>query len=221
MGQSVQLKICGLRRLQDVEYVNELMPDFVGFIFAPSKRQLTKEQAAELAKKIHPNIKRVGVFVNQPVDFAVGLLADGVIQYAQLHGGENAPYISDLRQQAKLHGVDAKIIKAVRVRSQEDLIGVEDIDCEYLLLDAWSEEGQAAGGNGKTFDWSLIRTINKPFFLAGGLHPKNVGTAIRDVQPFGIDASSCMETDGYKDFDKMKEFVEAVRGASENGGIYE
>lgn len=213
MGQPVQLKICGLRRPQDVDYVNELMPNFIGFVFAPSKRQLTREQAAELAEKLNSGIWRVGVFVDQPEDFVAELLASGVIQFAQLHGREDAACISRLRERTKLLGGDAKIIKAVKVRSKEDLAGVEDIDCEYLLLDAWSDEGQAAGGNGKTFDWSLIHSISKPFFLAGGLHPGNVDTAIRDVRPFGIDASSCMETDGFKDFQKMKDFVKAVRNA--------
>lgn len=212
MGESVQLKICGLRRAQDIDYVNELMPDFIGFVFAPSKRQLTREQAAVLAENLHPGIKRVGVFVDQPEDFVAELLASGVIQFAQLHGREDAAYIARLRKRTKRFGVDAKIIKAVKVRSKEDLTGVEDIDCEYLLLDAWSDEGQAAGGNGKTFDWTLIHSVGKPFFLAGGIHPGNVGTAIRDVKPFGVDASSCMETDGYKDFQKMKSLVEAVRG---------
>lgn len=213
MRQKVQLKLCGLRRRQDIDYANEVLPDFVGFVFAKSKRQVTRNEAAELTEFLFPDIKRVGVFVDQPVDFVAELFAAGVIQFAQLHGSEDAVYISDLRHRTRQLGAEAGIIKAVKVRSRDSLAGVESLDCEYLLLDAWPEDGQAAGGNGKTFDWGLIQSLEKPFFLAGGINHDNVRLAMEQVQPFGIDVSSCLETDGYKDYEKIKTFVDLVRGS--------
>lgn len=212
MQGEVQLKLCGLRRRQDIIYVNELLPDFVGFVFAESRRRVTREEAAELTGHLHPAIKRVGVFVDQPVDFVAELFAAGVIQYAQLHGAEDEAYISALRSRTGQLGPEAGIIKAIKVRSRDSLTGAGAIDCEYLLLDAWPENGQAEGGNGKTFDWDLIQSLEKPFFLAGGINHDNVRTAMEKVRPFGIDVSSCLETEGYKDYKKMKAFVNLVRG---------
>ena len=208
----IHLKICGLRRAEDVTYANEVQPDFAGFVFAPSKRQVTREEAAELVEQLDPRIHTVGVFVDQPVDFIAELLAAGVIEYAQLHGSEDAVSIEALRKRTALLGKTAKIIKAVKVGSAADLENVSEIDCEYLLLDAWHKEGEAAGGNGRTFDWSLIKALEKPFFLAGGLTVDNVQRAVRMTSPYGIDASSCMETEGCKDLNKMKAFAQAVRG---------
>lgn len=210
------LKICGLRRPEDVTYANEVQPDFAGFVFAPSKRQVTREEAAELVEQLDPRIHTVGVFVDQPVDFIAELLAAGVIEYAQLHGSEDAAYIEALRKRTALLGKTAKIIKTVKVGSTADLENISEIDCEYLLLDAWSKEGEAAGGNGRTFDWSLIKALEKPFFLAGGLTVDNVQQAVRMTSPYGIDASSCMETEDCKDLNKMKAFARAVRVTETN-----
>ena len=207
----IHLKICGLRRPEDVAYANEVQPDFAGFVFAPSKRQVTREEAA-----LDPRIHTVGVFVDQPVDFIAELLAAGVIEYAQLHGSEDAAYIEALRKRTALLGKTAKIIKTVKVGSAADLENISEIDCEYLLLDAWSKEGEAAGGNGRTFDWSLIKALEKPFFLAGGLTVDNVQQAVRMTSPYGIDASSCMETEDCKDLNKMKAFAQAVRVTETN-----
>ncbi len=190
----IHLKICGLRRPEDVAYANEVQPDFAGF----------------------PRIHTVGVFVDQPVDFIAELLAAGVIEYAQLHGSEDAAYIEALRKRTALLGKTAKIIKTVKVGSAADLENISEIDCEYLLLDAWSKEGEAAGGNGRTFDWSLIKALEKPFFLAGGLTVDNVQQAVRMTSPYGIDASSCMETEDCKDLNKMKAFAQAVRVTETN-----
>ena len=212
----IHLKICGLRRPEDVAYANEVQPDFAGFVFAPSKRQVTREEAAELVEQLDPRIHTVGVFVDQPVDFIAELLAAGVIEYAQLHGSEDAAYIEALRKRTALLGKTAKIIKTVKVGSTADLENISEIDCEYLLLDAWSKEGEAAGGNGRTFEWSLIKALEKPFFLAGGLTVDNVQQAVRMTSPYGIDASSCMETEDCKDLNKMKAFAQAVRVTETN-----
>lgn len=172
---------------------------------------MTREEAAELVEQLDPRIHTVGVFVDQPVDFIAELLAAGVIEYAQLHGSEDAAYIEALRKRTALLGKTAKIIKTVKVGSTADLENISEIDCEYLLLDAWSKEGEAAGGNGRTFEWSLIKALEKPFFLAGGLTVDNVQQAVRMTSPYGIDASSCMETEDCKDLNKMKAFAQAVR----------
>lgn len=208
MGKT-KIKICGLRRREDVDYVNRWQPDYIGFILADGfRRQILPEQAAELADHLDPQIQRVGVFVNQPVEFVSDLLDRGIIQLAQLHGDEEEEYIQSLREACEKRGCPSSIIQAVRVRRAEDILRAQESSADFLLLDAWSEK--SVGGNGETFDWSLIKGLERPFFLAGGLGADNVAEAIRLVQPYGVDASSSLETEGYKDPDKIREFVKEV-----------
>lgn len=212
---TTKIKICGLRRLEDVEYVNNYKPDYVGFVFAKSKRQVTEELEEELSNTLEPNIIRVGVFVNQPVEWVADLVNRDIIQYAQLHGDEDHEYIKELRSIISNNVIDADynrktgIIKAVRVKDELDIDRANSYDCDYILLDTFSVECE--GGNGKTFDWSMIKKMNKPFFLAGGINESNVLQAIQTVKPYGVDASSGLETDGYKDEGKIKDFVEKIR----------
>lgn len=208
MGKT-KIKICGLRRREDVDYVNRWQPDYIGFILADGfRRQILPEQAAELADHLDPQIQRVGVFVNQPVEFVSDLLDRGIIQLAQLHGDEEEEYIQSLREACEKRGCPSSIIQAVRVRRAEDILRAQESSADFLLLDAWSEK--SVGGNGETFDWSLIQGLERPFFLAGGLGADNVAEAIRLVQPYGVDASSSLETEGYKDPDKIRNFVKEV-----------
>lgn len=193
--------------------MNELRPDYIGFVFAKSKRQITGKQAAVLANGLDEQIQRVGVFVNQPVTLVAELLEQKVIHLAQLHGEEDETYVKKLKLCCQERGVLPRIIKAVRVRTEEDIRRAETVPCDFLLLDAWSEQG--AGGNGVTFDWSLIRSVKKPFFLAGGLTPENVSDAVRQIHPYGVDASSSLETDGFKDREKIKQFISQVRQEGE------
>lgn len=212
MANATKIKICGLRRREDTDYANIWKPDYIGFILADGfRRQISPEQAEELAGRLDPQIQRVGVFVNQTVEFISDLLDRGIIHWAQLHGDEDEEFIRLLKESCDRKGCQANIIKAVKVRTAEDIVRAEDYDCDYLLLDAWS--AKSAGGNGETFDWSLIEKISRPFFLAGGLGPDNVADAIRMTEPYGVDASSSLETDGYKDQEKIRQFVEAVRGS--------
>lgn len=204
---NAKVKVCGLRRIEDTEYANKVKPDFIGFVFAESKRQITEEQASGLAERLDDGIKKVGVFVDQPEDMIVRLLEDKVIDLVQLHGKEDNDYIHRLCDMANIK--KDCIIKAVRVKSAEDIKLAESYDCGYLLLDAYSDK--AAGGSGETFDWTMIKNVTKPFFLAGGISAENVETAIKCVHPFAVDASSSMETDGFKDYDKMAQFVRKVR----------
>ena len=204
---NAKVKVCGLRRIEDTEYANKVKPDFIGFVFAESKRQITEQQALMLARNLDDSIKKVGVFVDQPGDMIVRLLEDKVIDLVQLHGKEDNDYIHRLCDMANIK--KDCIIKAVRVKSAEDIKLAESYDCGYLLLDAYSDK--AAGGSGETFDWTMIKNVTKPFFLAGGISAENVETAIKCVHPFAVDASSSMETDGFKDYDKMAQFVSKVR----------
>lgn len=212
---TTKIKICGLRRLEDATYVNNFKPDYVGFVFAKSKRQVTKELAEKLKNELDPAIIRVGVFVNQPLDWVADLVNRDIISYAQLHGDEDYEYITKLRSSISNNVIgddrDRKtgIIKAVRVKEELDIDRANSYDCDYILLDTYSVECE--GGNGKTFDWSMIKKMKNPFFLAGGINEMNVLQAIQTVKPYGVDASSGLETDGYKDVEKIKEFVEKIR----------
>lgn len=211
MAVDTKIKVCGLRRIEDVNYVNRWKPDYIGFILADGfRRQITLEQAEDLAKHLDPQIRRVGVFVNQSAEYVSDVLARGVIHMAQLHGDEDEPYIRSLREMCRDRGCSPGIIQAVRVRTAEDIRRAGCSSADILLLDAWSEK--SVGGNGTVFDWSLIQEMDRPFFLAGGLGPDNVAEAVHSVHPYGVDASSSLETDGYKDSDKIRQFIAAVRG---------
>lgn len=195
-----KIKLCGLSRPQDIRAANELKPEFVGFVFAPtSKRYVTPQQAEALKGLLSAEIQAVGVFVNEPVEHIAQLLNKGVIDLAQLHGGESE---DDLRQLRAL--TDKPIIQAVRVRSEQDIQLAEQSTADYILLDS-------GAGTGTTFDWGLLQTLNRPYFLAGGLGLHNVEQAVEELKPYAVDVSSGIETDGVKDPAKMAAFVAAVR----------
>lgn len=195
-----KIKICGLRREQDIRYANELMPDYIGFVFLKGKmRYVTFEEAAHLRSLLDPAIPAVGVFVNEPVENVIRLLQSGTIQIAQLHGQEDEAYAEELGRAG-----DHCIIRAFAVRSSEDIHRAFAFPADYPLLD----NGK---GTGETFDWSFFQEQEKPFFLAGGLSPENVKEAIECFHPYAVDVSSGVETDGFKDYEKMKAFMDAVR----------
>lgn len=202
-----KIKICGLRRPEDIAYVNECKPDYVGFIIWPkSKRYVTKEQVLELRKKLDPDITAVGVFVNEDVDVVADIVNSGAIDVAQIHGDESNEYLVELKSKIGDH----PIVRAVRVASEEDLRGCEEVPADYILFDKFSPQ---YGGTGHTFDWSLIKDIKKPFFLAGGLNQENILEAIDRLNPYCVDLSSAVEgEDGYKDHDKVVEIVNTVKG---------
>ncbi|MCM1086536.1 MAG: phosphoribosylanthranilate isomerase [Muribaculaceae bacterium] len=194
-----KIKICGLQSEKDIAYVNELQPDYIGFVFMKGRRRyISPENAAHLRKLLNPSIQSVGVFVNEPFEKVASLLESGTIQIAQLHGNEEAAYAEKLKQLYK-----KPIIKAFIIQSEEDIRNALNYPSDYLLLDNGL-------GTGKTFDWSLIQNINRPFFLAGGLTSENVKEAISLTNPYAIDTSSGVETDGKKDYDKIKAFIDAV-----------
>lgn len=195
-----KIKLCGLRRACDMEYVNELMPEYVGFVFARgSKRYVSPEEAAVLRILLREEIVPVGVFVDECLEVVADLVNHHVIDAVQLHGREDEDYIRELRRLT-----DCTIIQAFRIVSGRDVEAVNLSSADYVLLDS-------GGGSGETFNWTLVKEIKRPYFLAGGLTPANVGGAIAELHPYGVDASSSLETDGYKDREKLTAFVQAVR----------
>lgn len=196
-----KVKVCGLTRAEDIAFANELKPDYIGFVFAKkSRRCVTPERAAELRRALSGEITPVGVFVREPMETILALLESGVIGIAQLHGGESAEDVRALMQRT-----DRPVIQAFRVASAADVERAAESPANLVLLD------NGDGGTGEAFDWSLIEGIKRPFFLAGGLSAQNVGAAIACCRPYAVDSSSRLETDGAKDYLKMKAFVEAVR----------
>lgn len=193
------VKICGLRRKEDIEAVNKYVPDYIGFVFAKSRRQVTEEEAYELKKLLKPEIKTVGVFVNQDIDMIINLCRKGIIDIPQLHGNETEEDIIRIKK-----ACDVPVFKAVSVQSTEDILRGQNSQADVLLLD------NGAGGTGKTFDWNMIEDINKPFFIAGGINEKNVLKAL-EKKPYGIDVSGGVETDGFKDPAKIKNIIETIR----------
>ncbi|MCL2576859.1 MAG: phosphoribosylanthranilate isomerase [Defluviitaleaceae bacterium] len=193
-----KIKICGLSRLEDIEAVNVVKPDYIGFVFAESRRKVTPRQARELRGALHESITPVGVFVNETIENILELVRNNTIDMIQLHGAEDENFIEKLKSQT-----DAKIIKAVSIQNKGDAQKWENSSADFLLLD------QKGGGTGETFDWSLIGEVAKPFFLAGGLSAKNVADAIKKISPYAVDTSSGVEiSPGVKCPEEIKKFVQ-------------
>lgn len=201
-GRKTRIKLCGLSRQCDIETANQILPEYIGFVFAKkSTRYVSPEQAAELRKHLAPQILAVGVFVNEPPENVADLLAAGVIDIAQLHGSEDEAYIQRLRA-----FTDKPIIKAFLVKAEQDIRRAVESSADLVLLDAGS-------GTGTAFDWGLLAGMERPYFLAGGLEAATVGAAVRKWRPYAVDVSSGIESDGKKDAEKMRAFVRAVREA--------
>lgn len=195
-----KIKLCGLSRPCDIEAANKLKPEYIGFVFAPkSKRYVSQKVAEDLKRLLLPDIKAVGVFVNENPETVAELLNKGIINIAQIHGNENEDYINKLRKLS-----DKPIIKAFRIDTKSDITNAEQSTADFILLDS-------GAGTGTVFDWKLIQNIKRPYFLAGGLDTENVKSAVKLLHPYAVDVSSGIETNGYKDKTKMAAFVAAVR----------
>ena len=195
-----KIKLCGLTRPCDIEYVNELLPEYIGFVFAPkSRRYISPEKAEVLREHLDDRITPVGVFVDEKIEIIADLIKRKIIDIVQLHGNESEQYIEDLRRV-----IDCPVIKAFRIESEADIVSANNSSADYVLLDS-------GGGTGKVFDHSLLKNITRPYFLAGGLTPENAETAVKQLKSFAVDVSSSLETDGFKDKIKMTAFVNAVR----------
>lgn len=195
-----KIKFCGLRRSEDIDYVNDLQPDYIGFVFwEHSKRRVTPDTAKALKLRLDPHIKSVGVFVDEKPETVAGLLRNGVIDIVQLHGGESEEYICSLKSMT-----DAPIIKAFKIRSAEDIEAAKNSTADMVLLDS-------GYGTGRTFDWSLFSALDRAFFLAGGISAENIREAIDRFMPYAVDLSSAIETDGVKDKAKMEKILRILR----------
>lgn len=211
-----KIKLCGMMKPCDIEYANRVKPDFVGFIFANTRRKISLAQAKQFREALDAEIPAVGVFVNEDIPVIASLVQDGCIDMIQLHGEEDADYIRCLREVC-----DVPVIKAVKVQTVEQIRQTAALPVDYLLLDTYRKG--VLGGTGEAFDWKLLREakaaagdtaegalFGKPYFLAGGLHAGNLREAAA-LGSYGLDVSSGIETDGSKDFTKMVEVMELVR----------
>ena len=200
-----KIKLCGLMRPEDAEAANELKPDFAGLVFWERSRRFVDQDQAKLLRQIlDPSIPVVGVFVDQPMDRILELLDQDILQMAQLHGHESEEELNYLKVRS-----GRPVIRAVKVRSEKDLLFARHSAADYILLDNGT-------GTGETFDWTLMDDrLARPIFLAGGLNEENVKDAICRYRPYAVDVSSGIETEGRKDPKKMKRFVRAVREADE------
>ena len=208
----VKLKICGMRRPEDIEMANRYEPDYIGFVFAESPRKVSYEQAKELSALLNEDIVPVGVFVNEHMNIIVDLFKDGIIEIAQLHGDEDEKYIRNLKDKSiEETGKQIPVINAIEIKEgadyDDELLKWRDSVSDYFVLDSGK-------GSGKTFDWSLIDKESEFFmnsiFLAGGLNSENLALAIEEFNPFAVDLSSSVETDGFKDEEKIEEIIEIM-----------
>ncbi len=198
----MKIKLCGVRRYEDIEACNQYKPDYVGFVFANSKRQVSDYEAKGLREALDATIPCVGVFVDEAIERISLLCEEGVIQVVQLHGNENEDYIRQLKEK-----INCPIVKAIGITKKTDFEKLEKHPADRLLFD------YKEAGSGKTFDWSLLKNCKREFFLAGGLSSENVEEAIAYLEPYGVDVSTLVETNGKKDVAKIKEFIEKARKA--------
>lgn len=215
-----KVKMCGISKVETISAVVESKPDYMGFVFAPSKRQVTVDQAKTLVEELHKQytkrynngteqsnndeIKTVGVFVNETLDNLVTIAKETNLDVVQLHGDEDEAFIQSLKERTNV-----EVWKAVQIRSAADTEAWIDSSADMLLFDAYHKDER--GGTGEVFDWSCLDEFERPFMLAGGIDCTNVARAIRAVRPYGIDISSGIETDGVKDDEKITAFTKLVR----------
>lgn len=200
----MKIKICGLFRIIDGEYINKFLPDYAGFVFYPkSRRFIDDEKALELRQLINPAVKTVGVFVDDTASHIRELYEKGIINIIQLHGHESDDYINNLRVLLP----HAEIWQAFVIRNDEDLKRAEESIADRILLDN-------GYGTGKAFDWTLIDGFNREFILAGGITPENIKEAAEKFSPWAIDISSGVETDNVKDELKIKKVISTMRGVT-------
>ena len=201
-----KIKMCGLFREEDIQYANEVKPDYIGFVFYPkSHRYVDLETAKRLRAGLDKEIQAVGVFVDEDISLIKELVDKKIIDIVQLHGHEDMEYIKKLKE--RLGESYTKIIKAIMIKDESDIQELKsDSLVDYYLLDSGM-------GSGSSFDWNLIKNLKTPIFLAGGLNIENITQALSIVQPFAVDVSSGIETNKVKDLEKMKLFASLVRSS--------
>ena len=208
-----KVKMCGISKVETIPAIVDAKPDYMGLVFAPSKRQVTVEQAKILVEELHKQyavrynsetIKIVGVFVNETIENLLKIAEEVKLDVIQLHGDEDESFIQILKEQSNV-----EVWKAVQVRNAADAEKWIDSSADMLLFDAYHKDER--GGTGEVFDWSSLDEFERPFMLAGGIDSTNVARAIRTVRPYGLDISSGIETNGVKDDEKIKAFTNIVR----------
>ena len=215
-----KVKMCGISKVETIPAVVEAKPDYMGLIFAPSKRQVTVDQAKILVEELHrgyakkygsdtehdknDTIKTVGVFVNETVDNLVTIANEANLDAVQLHGDEDETFIQSLKERTNV-----EVWKAIQIRTAADTEKWIDSSADMLLFDAYHKDER--GGTGDVFDWASLDAFERPFMLAGGIDSTNVARAIRTVRPYGIDISSGIETNGVKDDEKITAFTKIVK----------
>ena len=215
-----KVKMCGISKVETIPAVVEAKPDYMGLVFAPSKRQVTVDQAKTLVEELHrgyaqkygsdtehdknDTIKTVGVFVNETVDNLVTIANEANLDAVQLHGDEDETFIQSLKERTNV-----EVWKAIQIRTATDTEKWIDSSADMLLFDAYHKDER--GGTGEVFDWSSLDAFERPFMLAGGIDSTNVARAIRTVRPYGIDISSGIETNGVKDDEKITAFTKIVK----------
>ncbi len=204
-----KIKICGLRRKVDVLYINEFLPDYCGFILADGFfRQVKFNDMKELSHLVDSRVKRVGVFVNQDINEILRYTDEALLDLIQLHGNEDDDFIDKLR--SKINNSQIKIIKAFRIKEETDIEMIENCRADYVLLDTFVKGKE--GGSGMSFNWDIVKNVSRDYFLAGGINHENAKAAIEFLNPYALDASSLLETDRFKDKEKIRKYVDAVRG---------
>lgn len=215
-----KVKMCGISKVETIPAVVEAKSDYMGLVFAPSKRQVTVDQAKTLVEELHrgyaqkygsdtehdknDTIKTVGVFVNETVDNLITIANEANLDAVQLHGDEDEAFIQSLKERTNV-----EVWKAVQIRTAADVEKWIDSSADMLLFDAYHKDER--GGTGEVFDWSSLDAFERPFMLAGGIDSTNVARAIRTVRPYGIDISSGIETNGVKDDEKITAFTKIVK----------
>ena len=208
-----KVKMCGISKVETIPAVVEAKPDYMGLVFAPSKRQVTVEQAEILVEELHKQcinhydtkvVKTVGVFVNETLDNLVRIADTANLDAVQLHGDEDEAFIQSLKERTNV-----EVWKAIQIRTAADTEKWIDSSADMLLFDAYHKDER--GGTGEVFDWSSLDAFERPFMLAGGIDSTNVARAIRTVRPYGIDISSGIETNGVKDDEKITAFTKIVK----------
>ena len=201
-----ELKICGLSRLEDVIAVNRFGADYAGFVFfKKSKRYIDPYKAGELIELLRSDIKSVGVFMDEPLDSVISAARISGVEMIQLHGHESEEYVEYVKRT-----LDRPVIKAFKADEEGALERALNTSADYILIDS-------GAGTGKKFDWSILKDFGRDYFLAGGLDPESVGEAISTLDPFAVDVSSGVETDGVKDAEKIEKFINAVKRGGRNG----
>ena len=200
-----EIKICGLTRIEDIIAVNRYGADYAGFVFCKkSKRYIDSYKAGELIDLLRSDITTVGVFLDEPLDNVISAARISGVQMVQLHGHESDEYVEYVRRT-----LERPVIKAFKADEEGALERALKSNADYVMIDS-------GAGCGKKFDWNILKGFNRDYFLAGGLEPESVGEAVNMLEPFAVDVSTGVETDGVKDEAKIEKFIKAVK----HGGKY-